>query len=671
MICNKNLFALGLVALSFATTTFATSVSTTSLSTGDDDNVPGLWRFYGKNIHNTSYPIFENTITPKNAGQLKVKWIYKTVPDGDLGPTGLGGSVTATPSVANGIVYFPDYAGNLHAVNAKTGTAVWVKNLVTDYSNNPKMKGLKVAYSRTTPAIVDDKLIIGCAPTANAFEVSKNGAVLMAVSQADGSLLWSTQLDDHPLARITQSPVVFNGTIYVGVSGGPESAVELTSGVGPTPVPGTNDTWSCCSFRGSFLAVDVNTGKIKWKTYTLSVPDPTQAAIEKDWRKRPTGPDKSYSGASVWGSSPVIDIARNTVYIGTGQTHNIPNQKIAGFPSTTTFPLNKIVSGNYSAAIIALDMTTGKIKWAKNFGKVDGGLDAWNASCVGPLLGNTNFMGYCPNTVFSNYTDPNYQNIALTMPFSSSQNVAIPNQTFNYEPFPLSNPGLNGPAAFDHDFAQAPMLVKQVKMPNGKYQDLLIAAQKSGWARALNPDTGATIWATFEGPGGSEGGHEWGSATDGKRVYLANNNVFSGPYFTQLADGSTTIYPYWSALDLSTGKILWENPNPTNLTGISPLGGTAPASRTGAVTVANGVVFAGARDTSGTMVAMDASNGNILWTYQTGPNSPTGHSSINSRPAVVNGAVYWGAGSLSGFFSYDPNLGHNRFYAFEIPGCSN
>ncbi|MBS0285984.1 MAG: PQQ-binding-like beta-propeller repeat protein [Proteobacteria bacterium] len=666
---NKRLIALSLATIGCVSTAFATSVSTTS-STGDDDNVPGLWRFYGKNIHNTSYPVFESTITPQNASQLKVKWIYKTVPDGDLGVTGLGGSVTATPSVADGTVYFPDYAGNIHAVDAKTGTAKWVKNLITDYSNDPKMKGLKVAYSRTTPAIVDGMLIIGCAPTANAFEVSKNGAVLIAVNRKDGSLLWSTQLDNHPLARITQSAVVYNGTIYVGVSTS-ESGMELGGSVGPTPVPGTSNTYNCCSFRGSFLAVDVNTGKIKWKTYTLSVPDATQASIEKDWSKRPTGVDKSYSGASVWGSTPVIDIQRNTVYIGTGQTHNIPNKKIAGFPSNTTFPLNKIVNGNYSAAIVALDMTTGKVKWARNLGKVanSGGLDAWNSACVGPFLSSVANIGYCPNTVNTNYTDPNYNDILQTMPFSSIINVAIPNQNYNYEPFPLPNPGLNGPLAFDHDFGQGPMLVNAIKMPNGKYKDLLIAPQKSGWTRALDPDTGATIWATFEGPGGAEGGHEWGSATDSKRVYLANNNVIPGPYFTQ--NGSTTITgPYWSALDVSTGKILWENANPANLTGLNPFNNQpTPAPRTGAVTVTNGVVFAGARDTNGTMVAMDASNGNILWSYQTAQNAPTGKSAINSRPAVVGGTVYWGAGSLSGFFNYEPNLSHNRVYAFEIPGC--
>ena len=39
--------------------------------------------------------------------------------------------------------------------------------------------------------------------------------------------------------------------------------------------------------------------------------------------------------------------------------------------------------------------------------------------------------------------------------------------------------------------------------------------QKSGTYWALNPDTGGIIWHTFVGPGGSLGGIEWGTASDG------------------------------------------------------------------------------------------------------------------------------------------------------------
>ncbi len=637
-----------------------------------DDAKPALeWPFYGKDHHNTAYNKDEAKISPKNVSHLKVKWIYLTTPDGQSGPTGVPGSIVATPSFKEGVLYFPDWAGFLHAVDAKTGKAKWKKSFIDDYSNDPKMKGLQISVSRNTPAIADDKLILGGALIPNnAYEPRKSGAVLIAVSRKDGSLIWSTQLDDHPFAVVTQSPIVVDGIIYVGVSGAPESATKIFgASVGPVQVPETNDIWRCCTFRGSMLALDVSTGKIKWKTYTLQVPDPKQADIEKDWRKRPSGSQTSYSGNSVWGNTAVVDKERGSVYIATGQTHMLPNSIIPGFPSYVNFPLNQLVEGNYSTGIIALDTKDGHIKWHRSFGKTATGLDAWNACCIGPLVGTMSALSYCPNIINTHYLNRDFvMNVLFVMPFSSKRNEAIPNKNYHFEPFPLANPGLNGPLAFDQDFAQGPMLIKNIKMPDDKIRDLLIIAQKSGWARALDPDTGETIWATFEGPGGLEG-HGWGGATDGKSVYLSNSNVAPSIYFTILDDKRVTKSSYWSALDVTTGKILWENPEP-DLDGPKSflnmfLGN--PAGRTGPITLANGVVFAGAKDKAGTFVAMDSKTGRVLWTYSTAKNSPNGYSAINSRPAIVDGIVYWGAGCItpSGFSVDDQS--HNRLYAFEIP----
>jgi len=73
--------------------------------------------------------------------------------------------------------------------------------------------------------------------------------------------------------------------------------------------------------------------------------------------------------------------------------------------------------------------------------------------------------------------------------------------------------------------------------------------------------------------------------------------------------------------------LLWQTPNPVS--------GTAP----GAVTIANGVLFAPSNDPEGYFYALNAANGNILWNFSSG--SPTG--SV-SGPAIVDGYVYWGAG---------------------------
>lgn len=56
------------------------------------------------------------------------------------------------------------------------------------------------------------------------------------------------------------------------------------------------------------------------------------------------------------------------------------------------------------------------------------------------------------------------------------------------------------------------------------------AGQKSGVYWALDPATGAVRWKTEAGTGGIGGGLQWGSATDGVRVYTANPNSQFKPW---------------------------------------------------------------------------------------------------------------------------------------------
>src|SRR5258708_3734618 len=81
-------------------------------------------------------------------------------------------------------------------------------------------------------------------------------------------------------------------------------------------------------------------------------------------------------------------------------------------------------------------------------------------------------------------------------------------------------------------------------------------------------------------PGGALGGIEWGTATDGQRIYVAIANNGHLPY-TLVPTGQRITWGSWSALDVATGKILWQTADPTAGT-IDP----------GSVSVANGVMYA-------------------------------------------------------------------------------
>jgi len=166
--------------------------------------------------------------------------------------------------------------------------------------------------------------------------------------------------------------------------------------------------------------------------------------------------------------------------------------------------------------------------------------------------------------------------------------------------------------------------------------------QKSGIFWALNRDNGNIVWSTPVGPGSSLGGIEWGTATDGKRIYVAIANRNNLPY-TLVPSGQQITWGAWSALDVATGKILWQTADPT-----------PGAIDRGSVSVANGVMYAGSN--SGQMYALDATTGNILWNFASG-------GTVLDGPSIVDGALYWG----SGYREID-GTGNNKVYAFTLAG---
>jgi polyvinyl alcohol dehydrogenase (cytochrome) len=140
------------------------------------------------------------------------------------------------------------------------------------------------------------------------------------------------------MARVTGSPVVHNGRLYVGTASGEETAGAVAE-------------YECCKFRGSLLALDAATGRQIWKTYTITEePRPT--------RKNRIGTQLwGPSGAAIWGS-PAIDVQRNAVYVATGNNYSEP--------ATAT-----------SDAFMAFDLDSGKVLWSRQLT----GSDAWNTSC--------------------------------------------------------------------------------------------------------------------------------------------------------------------------------------------------------------------------------------------------------------------------------------------------
>ncbi|WP_255550980.1 PQQ-binding-like beta-propeller repeat protein [Granulicella sp. dw_53] len=89
-----------------------------NLSSSAQSLAAATWQSAGQNLSNTRQQASETTLNTSNVKGLKVKWTFIT-----------GDSVSATPTVSGNVVYFPDWAGNLFAVQADTGKQIWSKSI--------------------------------------------------------------------------------------------------------------------------------------------------------------------------------------------------------------------------------------------------------------------------------------------------------------------------------------------------------------------------------------------------------------------------------------------------------------------------------------------------------------------------------------------------------------
>lgn len=245
-------------------------------------------------------------------------------------------------------------------------------------------------------------------------------------------------------------------------------------------------------------------------------------------------------------------------------------------------------ASSMSDAFIAMDLDTGRIVWSQ---QMTAG-DAWTAACR--LEDKTN----CAD---------------LTAP--------------------------------DFDFAASPMLIGR---DDGS--SLLVAGQKSGVVHALDPDReGAVVWQSRVGLGGSMGGVQWGSATDGDKVYVAISDVRRIPVQHSWAtEADPEIGGGVVALDLDDGSVQWFTPPRAcgDRTRCSP-------AQPGAVTVIDGVAFAGSM--TGHLRAYSTEDGSILWEFDSVRSFETvngvaasGGAIDGAGPTIANGVLYLNSGYPNG-----------------------
>lgn len=259
-----------------------------------------------------------------------------------------------------------------------------------------------------------------------------------------------------------------------------------------------------------------------------------------------------------------------------------------------------------SDAVLAFDIETGKILWVKQLTEAD----VFNMACVpGPSQAS------CPENA--------------------------------------------GP---DFDIGASPILVK---LANGKR--LLLVSQKSGIAHALDPDrNGEIVWQTRVGRGGALGGIQWGSASDGRNMYVALSDIAHlQPEFT--TGRKLIVDPKAGgglfALDVGTGKKIWAAAPPS--CGDRP--NCSPA-QSAAVSAIPGVVFSGSLD--GHLRGYSMSDGKVIWDFDTAREFTTvnglttkGGSLDGPGPTIAGGMLY----ANSGYGAWG-GLAGNVLLAFSVDG---
>ena len=277
-------------------------------------NDPG-WTSWGADPSNSRFQ--SDTVSGlnlSNVPRLQLKWAF-----GFQGAAATYGQ----PTVFGGRVYAGSEDGTVYSLDAKTGCIYWT---------------FKAPATVKTAVVADD--------SGRAVFFGDVGGNVYALDSASGSVLWKARADPHPAARITGSPVYFAGRLFVPVSSGEEGAA-------------VDSKYPCCTFRGSVVALDAQTGQQIWKAYTI----PRNA--HPLGRRNSAGTELwGPSGGAVW-SSPTIDPKLHAVYVASGNSYSDPPNP-------------------YTDAVIAFNLNSGKMLWSHQLTAND----RWNIACVAPDQGN-------------------------------------------------------------------------------------------------------------------------------------------------------------------------------------------------------------------------------------------------------------------------------------------
>jgi polyvinyl alcohol dehydrogenase (cytochrome) len=427
------------------------------------------WSGWGNGVENTRYAK-AGGLTAADIPRLKLKWAF--------GYSGVS-AARSQPTIALGRLFVASENGEVHALDPKTGCTHWTYKAMAGVRT-----GLSVGPYKTATA------------AGQAVYFGDTRANAYAVDAQTGRMVWTRKVDDHASAALTGSPTVHAGRLYVPVQGLNEEG------------QGGRGGYQCCSFRGSLVALDANTGAVVWKTYMVDEAKPRARNAQgvQTW-----GP----AGGGIW-SAPTIDAKRGAVYVATGNGYADPPQ-----PMTD--------------AVVAMDMATGRVRWVRQMTANDN----WTGGCQ--ALNPTNPA--CPATLGPDYDFSASPAIAgvngrelLVLPQKSGMAYAL-------------DPDKDGTVVWERRIGQGSGLGGQwggaVDEQRAYFGVADLLAPNPGGMRAVNLATGEMAWSV-EPQKPLCGAGRTCRAAQGAAVTVIPGAVLSGSL-----DGGMRAY------DTATGAILW------------------------------------------------------------------------------------------------------------------
>jgi quinohemoprotein ethanol dehydrogenase len=278
------------------------------------DAEPQNWYTGGRDQGGTYYSPLA-TINAANVKDLGFAWSY------DLGSPLRGQE--ATPIVVDGIMYTSGTWGYVYAVNAATGREVWRYDPHSDFQagRNPCC----------------DLVNRGVAVWQGKVYVAAGDGRLHAIDAATGGKVWDADtIVDHTLPYASSGAPQIAGNVVIIGNGG----ADIGHG----------------GVRGYVSAYDLNTGRFKWRFYTVPpavgqpLENPELAKAVETWD---SARDPEFKlGGTAWDGF-AYDPERKLVYFGTSNAAPYDLRQLG--PST--------LDGLYTASIIALHADTGRLAW--------------------------------------------------------------------------------------------------------------------------------------------------------------------------------------------------------------------------------------------------------------------------------------------------------------------